>query len=203
MKEAPAEPCSARPEEPKGGPCMLYRRIGSPAASVSTLHLLDQAGSARVGAAPPDGRRLRTLAARSAALACRSSRDRVDDGARFVPDQLELLGWESRSPTRSRSGGLAPWPARPTASTPGCWRSFTPRAGAAIWLPTRPCARARADALSLHLVRHRTSLKQRVHAILLAHANRAPSRLIPGLRPGAAARLSCPSPGPQRRSSCT
>lgn len=59
---------------------------------------------------------------------------------------------------------------------PGCWpsshaASSCPRFGC----PTQRCGRERERARwRLHLVRHRSSLKQRVHAVLLAHGQPCP-----------------------------
>jgi hypothetical protein len=64
-------------------------------------------------------------------------------GARFVHDQLELLGWTVAIADALKVKGLAPWRARPIASTRACWRScrggpWSPRSGSLI----RPCARS-------------------------------------------------------------
>src|SRR6188508_3668558 len=82
----------------------------------------------------------------------------------------------SRSPTRRRSRGWPRWPARPTRSTPGCWPSCRARdLVPAIWLPT-PAVRAERERARwrLHLVRHRTALKNRIHATLLAFGHPCP-----------------------------
>jgi transposase len=70
----------------------------------------------------------------------------------------------------------------------------------AIWLPD-PIVRAERERARwrLHLVRHRSSLKQRVHAVLLTHGKPCPS---PTSSASAAASCSpdstCPSRGEQR-----
>src|SRR5512132_2286010 len=76
----------------------------------------------------------------------------------------------SPSPTPRRSRAWPRLPVRPTGSTPGCSpelyrRDLVPE----IWLPT-PGVRAERERarFRLHLVRHRTALKNRVHATLLA-----------------------------------
>jgi hypothetical protein len=43
------------------------------------------------------------------------------NGARFVHDQLELRGWAVEIADAVKVKGFAPWPARPTRSTRGCW----------------------------------------------------------------------------------
>jgi hypothetical protein len=53
----------------------------------------------------------------------------------------------------------------------------------AIWLPD-PLVRAERERARwrLHLVRHRSSLKQRVHAVLLTHGEPCPVSDLLGLR---------------------
>ena len=98
------------------------------------------------------------------------------NGARFVHDQLELAGWPVAIADAQKVKGLAPLPARPTGSTPGCSpelsrRDLVPE----IWLPT-PGVRAERERarFRLPLVRHRTALKNRIHATLLAFGKPCP-----------------------------
>ena len=73
-------------------------------------HLLDQAGvSVGVGAATPNADGLRTLAARLGrfGLPIRAAIESMN-GARFVHDQLELLGWEVEIADAVKIRGLAP-----------------------------------------------------------------------------------------------
>jgi transposase len=68
----------------------------------------------------------------------------------------------------------------------------------AIWLPD-PTVRAERERarFRLHLVRHRSSLKQRVHATLLTHGNPAPSATCSALVVVNCSRgSSCQSHGP-------
>ena len=141
-------------EQPRGGPFQCCMLVWISAASGSDFHLLDEAGvTLEVGAAAPDGDGLHF-----------TSGDRV-----VVHDQLEL---SSRSPTRVK--GLAPLACKTGIDA---WvlaelsrRELVP----AIWLSVR-AERERAR-FRLHLVLHRSSLKQRVHA---AH----PRQALPGVRP--------------------
>ena len=57
------------------------------------------------------------------------------NGARFVHDQLELAGWQVAIADAQKVKGLAPWPARPTGSMPGCWPSGTGTVSAASGPP--------------------------------------------------------------------
>ena len=101
-------------------------------------------------------------------------------GARFVHDQLELAGWDVEIADAVKTKGLAPLAcktdridARVLAEL--CWRDLVP----AVWLPD-PAVRGERERarFRMHLVRHRSSLKNRIHATLLTHG--VP---LPGQRP--------------------
>jgi transposase len=150
------------------------------------FHLLDEAGeTVDVGAAPPDADGLRGLAARL-------SRDRQPvraviesmTGARFVHDQLELHGFDVEIADAQKVKGLAPLACK--TDRIDAWvlaelsrRDLVP----AIWLPD-PAVRAERERarFRLHLVRHRSSLKQRVHATLLTHGKPCPVSDLFGVR---------------------
>jgi transposase len=98
------------------------------------------------------------------------------NGARFVHDQLERAGWEVEIADALRVKGLAPLACK--TDRIDAWvlaelsrRELVP----AIWLPD-PNVRAERERarFRLHLVRHRSSLKHRVHAVLLAHGKPCP-----------------------------
>ena len=99
-------------------------------------------------------------------------------GARFVHDTLEELGWEVLVADAQKVKGLAPLAcktdqidARVLAEL--SWRDLVP----AIWLPDPSIRRERELArFRLHLVRHRTTLKNRIHATLITfgHPARSP-----------------------------
>ena len=113
------------------------------------------------------------------------------NGARFVHDSLERCGLAGRDRRRPEGQGPgAAWPARPTASTPGCW----PSSAAATWCrrsgcrpPSMRAERERAR-WRLYLVRQRTSLKHRIHAQLLAFGHACPVSDLFGARGRRAAR---------------
>jgi transposase len=142
------------------------------------FHLLDEAGdTVEAGAAPPDADGLRGLAARVARfgqpiVAAIESMN----GARFVHDQLELHGWDVEIADAVRVKGLAPLACK--TDRIDAWvlaelarRDLVP----AIWLPDPEVRGERERArFRLHLVRHRSALKQRVHAVLLAHGKPCP-----------------------------
>src|SRR6266576_120040 len=140
--------------------------------------LLDQLGEkVEVGAAPTDADGLRGLAARigrfrEPVFAAIESMN----GARFVHDQLEQAGWDVEIADAIKVKGLAPLACK--TDRIDAWvlaelarRDLVP----AIWLPD-PAVRAERERarFRLHLVRHRTALKNRIHATLLAFGKPCP-----------------------------
>jgi transposase len=140
--------------------------------------LLDRAGATvEIGAAPPDADGLHGLTRRlerhgqpiSAAIESMT-------GARFVRDQLTALGWQVEIADAQRVKGLAPLACK--TDRIDAWvlaelarRELVP----AIWLPNPSvCAERERARWRLHLVRHRSSLNHRVHALLLAHGKPCP-----------------------------
>jgi transposase len=98
------------------------------------------------------------------------------NGARFVHDRLEEHGWEVLIADATKVKGLAPLAcktdkidARVLATLSA--RDLVPQ----IWLPDPTVRRERELArFRLHLVRHRTTLKNRVHATLVAFGHPCP-----------------------------
>jgi len=163
------------------------------------FHLLDESGeSVDVDAAPPDADGLRTLAARIGRFEqpIRAAIESMN-GARFVHDQLERYGWEVEIADALKVKGLAPLACK--TDRIDAWvlaelsrRDLVP----AIWLPD-PQVRAERERarFRLHLVRHRSSLKQRVHAVLLAHGKPCPVSDLFGVSGRALlGRLALPEP---------
>ena len=158
-------------------------------------HLLDGEGmSVDVGAAPPDADGLEQLAR---TLARHGQPIRAGMDARFVHDQLELHGWEVEIADARRVKGLAPLACK--TDRIDAWvlaelarRQLLP----ALWLPT-PALRAERERarFRLHLVRHRSSLKNRFHSVLLAHGKPCPlSDLFGASGRALLARLDLPEP---------
>jgi transposase len=142
------------------------------------FHLLDEAGgTVEVGAAPPDADGLCGLAERVGRHG-RPVRAAIEsmNGARFVHDRLELHGWQVEIADALKVKGLAPLACK--TDRIDAWvlaelsrRELVP----AIWLPDPEVRAERERArFRLHLVRHRSSLKHRVHAVLLAHGKPCP-----------------------------
>src|SRR3954467_7606052 len=143
------------------------------------VHAMNGAGTpVRVTTAAPDAGGLASLVGRveefgqPVAAAIESM-----TGARFVHDQLELRGWEVQIADAVKVKGLAPLAAK--TDKIDAWvlaelsrRDLVP----AIWLPD-PGVRAERERARwrLHLVRHRTALKNRIHAPLMAFGHPSPA----------------------------
>jgi transposase len=121
-------------------------------------------------AVPPDADGLAKLVRRLGAVDVLAVIESMN-GARFVHDRLEREGWNVRIADAVKAKGLAPL-ARKTDKI-DAWvlaelarRALVPE----IWLPD-PAVRAERERarFRLHLVKHRSALKNRVHSILIAH----------------------------------
>jgi transposase len=138
-----------------------------------------------IGAVPPDRAGLHTLVHRlgdaaDGVLAVIESMT----GARFVHDQLELAGWGTRIADAVKARGIAPLACK--TDTIDTWvlaelarLDLVPE----IWLPD-PDVRAERERarFRLHLVKHRSALKNRVHSILFQHGLPNPVSDLFGLR---------------------
>jgi hypothetical protein len=117
--------------------------------------LTGTAGSSET-AAPPDADGLRGLADRLAGLGPVRAVIESMNGARFVHDTLEELGWEVLIADAQKVKGLAPLACKIDARVQAelAWRDLVP----GIWLPDPTIRRERELArFRLHLVRHRTT----------------------------------------------
>jgi transposase len=142
------------------------------------VHVLDDSGQTiEVTAVLPDRDGLRSLARRlePRGQAIRAAIESMT-GARFVHDELELCGWEVDVADAQRVKGLAPLAcktdkidARVVAEL--CRRDLVP----AIWLP-RPGVREERERVRwrIHLVRHRSAVKYRIHATLMTFGHQCP-----------------------------
>jgi transposase len=128
-----------------------------------------------VGAAPPDSDGLRHLVKRLGDAEVVAVIETMN-GARFVHDQLELLGWDVRVADARKARALAPLACK--TDRIDAWvlaelarRDLVPE----VWLPD-PTVRAERERarFRLHLVRHRSSLKNRIHATLIAFGHPCP-----------------------------
>jgi transposase len=129
-----------------------------------------------IGAVPPDRDGLAALGQRLGDEPVRAVIESMT-GSRFVHDRLELAGWDVRIADAVKARGIAPLACK--TDRIDCWvlaelarLDLVPE----IWLPD-PAVRAERERarFRLHLVKHRSSLKNRVHAILFQHGVPNPS----------------------------
>jgi transposase len=142
------------------------------------VHLLEESGATKeVMAVSPDADALRTLVTSTARYG-QPVMAAIEpmNGARFVHDTLELHGWDVEIADAHKVKGLAPLACK--TDRIDAWvlaelarRDLVP----AIWLPT-PGVRAERERarFRMHLVRHRTALKNRIHATLIAFGHPCP-----------------------------
>src|ERR1019366_1579450 len=163
------------------------------------VHVLDEEGrTVEVTAVRPDADALRTLADR----VLRHGQEVTATiesmtGARFVHDQLELAGWDGEIADAQKVKGLAPLAAKTDKIDARVLaelgrRDLVP----AIWLPD-PSVRAERERarFRLYLVRHRTALKNRIHATLMTFGHPVPvSDLFGVAGRDLLARLAIPEP---------
>jgi transposase len=150
--------------------------------------LLDELGGrVEVGAVPPDGDGLagfvRRVEERHGPVVVRAAIESMN-GARFVRDGLERLGWEVEIADAAKVKGLAPLACK--TDRIDAWvlaelsrRELVP----AVWLPSFGLRQERERARwRLFLVKKRSSLKHRVHAQLLAFGHPCPVSDLFGVR---------------------
>jgi len=137
----------------------------------------EDGSTALVTAVSPDGDALRTLA-RRVAMEGQTVRATIEsmNGARFVHDSLEFAGWEVLIADAQRVRGLAPLAAKTDKIDARVLAELTRRALVPeVWLPMPEVRAERERArFRLHLVRHRSALKNRIHATLIAFGHSRP-----------------------------
>lgn len=142
------------------------------------VHVLDEDGATvEVTAVRPDADALRTLAS----VIARHGGEVTGviesmNGARFVHDTLERAGWDVEIADAVKVKGLAPLAAKTDRIDARVLAELARRdLVPAIWLPD-PDTRAERERarFRLHLVRHRTALKNRIHATLIAFGHPVP-----------------------------
>ena len=147
------------------------------------VHVLDDGGEmvSRVGV-HPDADGLRSLAERFAGPV--TATVETMNGARFVHDELERHGWDVLIADAAKVKGLAPLAAKTDEIDARVlailtWRDLVPE----TWLvhPTVRAERERAR-YRLYLVRHRSSIKNRVHATLITFGHTVPVSDLFGVR---------------------
>jgi transposase len=156
---------------------MLYVGLDLSRKRLDWQALLPGGERAAIGAVPPDrdglAKLVRRLGDRDEVVAAIESMS----GARFVHDELELAGWDVRIADAAKARGIAPLACK--TDTIDTWvlaelarLELVPE----IWLPD-PAVRAERERarFRLHLVKHRSALKNRVHAILFQHGVPSPT----------------------------
>ena len=128
-------------------------------------------------AAPPDADGLRGLVARLAS--CGEPVHAVIEsmtGARFVHDTLEELGWDVEIADAQKVKGLAPLAYKTDKIDAQVLAVLSHRdLVPAIWLPDPRVRREREQArFGLHLVKHKSSLKNRVHSTMITFGHPCP-----------------------------
>ncbi len=106
------------------------------------------------------------------------------NGARFVHDQLELAGWEVEVADAIKVKGLAPLACKTDRIDAGVLAELSRlQLVPAIWLPD-PGVRGERERSRwrLHLVRHRTGLKNRIHQTLISCGHPCPVTDLFGVR---------------------
>jgi transposase len=156
---------------------MLYAGLDLSRKRLDVHVLRDDGTTALVTAVAPDASALRTLVRRVAAEGgpVRAAIESMN-GARFVHDSLEFAGWDVLIADAQRVRGLAPLAAKTDKIDARVLAELTRRALVPeIWLPTPEVRAERERArFRLHLVRHRTALKNRISATLMSFGHPCP-----------------------------
>jgi transposase len=176
---------------------MLYVGLDLSRKRLDWQALLPDGERAALGAVPPDrdglARLVRRLGDADEIVAVIESMS----GARFVHDELELAGWDVRIADALKARGIAPLACK--TDTIDTWvlaelarLELVPE----IWLPDPEIRAERERArFRLHLVKHRSALKNRIHAILFQHGVPSPTSDLFGAGGRALlARLRLPEP---------
>jgi transposase len=162
---------------------MLYVGLDLSRKRLDWQALLPAGESLAVGAVPPDANGLEKLVQRLGDAEILAAIESMS-GARFVHDQLERHGWDVRLADAVKVKGLAPLACKTDKIDCGVLaelarRDLVPE----IWLPDPEVRGERELArFRLHLVKHRSALKNRVHAILFQHGVPNPTSDLFGRR---------------------
>jgi transposase len=144
--------------------------------------VVDDAGDVVAGTAAPDADGLRHLVDELRGQRVRAVIESMT-GARFVHDTLEELGWEVLVADAQKVKGLAPLACKTDRIDAEVLAVLSHRdLVPAVWLPDPSVRRERELArYRLHLVRHRTTLKNRIHATLMTFGHPCPVSDLFGL----------------------
>src|SRR4051794_36340116 len=163
---------------------MLHAGLDLSRHRVDVCLLSEQGELVARTAAPADADGLRALVDRVAGHRepVRAAIESMN-GARFVHDTLEELGWEVLVADAQKVKGLAPLACKTDKIDAQVLAVLSQRdLVPAIWLPDPSIRRERELArFRLHLVRHRTTLKNRIHATLITFGHPCPVSDLFGL----------------------
>jgi transposase len=156
---------------------MLHAGLDLSRRKLDVCLLSDQGELVEEFAAPPDAGGLRALAAK----VNRHNQPVVGviesmTGARFVHDTLEAEGWSVEIADAQKVKGLAPLAAKTDRIDARVLALLSQRdLVPAIWLPDPRVRRERELArFRLHLVKHRSALKNRIHSVLMSFGRPCP-----------------------------
>ena len=109
-------------------------------------------------------------------------------GARFVHDTLERYGWEVEIADAQKVKGLAPLAVKTDRIDARVLAVLSQRdLVPAIWLPDPRVRQERELArFRLHLIKHRSQLKNRIHSALISFGRPCPVTDLFGVRPESA-----------------
>ncbi|MGI9019466.1 MAG: IS110 family transposase [Solirubrobacterales bacterium] len=127
---------------------------------------------------PPDRDALRTLARRIEETHCQPVSAVIESmtGARFVHDTLEAEGWDVEIADAAKVKGLAPLACKTDKIDSQVLAMLSHRdLVPAIWLPDPRVREERELArFRLHLVKHKSALKNRIHSALISFGKPCP-----------------------------
>jgi transposase len=161
---------------------MLHVGLDLSRRRVDVCVLDDAGGLLMVLQAPPDADGLRQLAARFDGEQVRGVVESMT-GARFVHDMLEGWGWTVEIADAQRVKALAPLTAKTDRIDARVLADLSLRdLIPAVWLPPPEVRGMRELArFRLHLVKHRTGLKNRIHSTLMSFGRQVPVADLFGL----------------------
>jgi len=156
---------------------MLHAGLDLSRKKIDVCLLSEHAEIVEEFAAPPDADGLRALA-RRVAVHREPVRAVIESmtGARFVHDRLEELGWEVLIADAAKVKGLAPLACKTDRIDARVMavlshRDLVPE----IWLPDPRVRREREQArFRMHLVKHKSSLKNRIHSTMITFGHPCP-----------------------------
>jgi len=155
---------------------MLYVGLDLSRKRLDWQALLPDGKRTAIGAVPPDRDGLAALVRRLGDADEVVAVIESMSGARYVHDELERAGWDVRIADALKARGIAPLACK--TDTIDTWvLAELARLGLVpeIWLPDPEVRAERERArFRLHLVKHRSSLKNRIHAVLFQHGLPSP-----------------------------